>query len=169
MLVRPAEPEDALSVAHVHVRAWQIGYRHLLPDRYLAQLRPEERAGRYDFATGDIRRPLTLVAESDGAIRGFVTTAPARDSDLPGHGELCALYVDPDHWNLGIGSALIAAARQRLAEQGYRHAVLWLLAGNARAERFYRADGWTPDGTARQDHIWGITVDEVRYRRPLQA
>ena len=104
MLVRPAEPGDALSVARIHVRAWQIGYRHLLPDSYLAQLRPEERAGRYDFATGDTQRPLTLVAESDGAIRGFATTAPARDGDLPGHGELCALYVAPDYWNHGIGA-----------------------------------------------------------------
>lgn len=158
-----------MSVARVHVRAWQIGYRHLLPDTYLAQLRPEERAERYDFATRDTRRPLTLVAESGGAIRGFATTAPARDGELPDHGELCALYVDPDYWNHGVGSMLIAAARQRLAEQGYGHAVLWLLAGNGRAERFYRADGWMADGTARQDHIWGITVDELRYRRPLRA
>ncbi|MFC3650824.1 GNAT family N-acetyltransferase [Dyella humi] len=169
MLLRPAEPEDALSVARVHVRAWQIGYRHILPDNYLAQLRPEERAQRYDFATMDIRQPMTLVAVEDGTIRGFATTAPARDNDLPYLGELCALYVDPDCWNRGIGGALIAAARQRLVEQGYRYALLWVLAGNDRGERFYRADGWIPDGMARRERIWGMTVDEIRYRRPLQG
>ena len=169
VLLRPAEPEDALSVARVHVRAWQVGYRHILPDHYLAQLRPEERAQRYDFATTDVRQPMTLVAVDDGAIRGFATTAPARDNDLPDLGELCALYVDPGCWKRGIGGALVAAARQRLVEQGYRYALLWVLAGNDRAEHFYRTDGWIPDGMVRREHIWGVTVDEIRYRRPLQG
>lgn len=168
MLIRPAEPEDALGVARVHVRAWQAGYRHLLPHDYLAQLRPEERAQRYDFATHDIRRPMTIVAVDDGAICGFATTAPSRDSDVPDHGELCALYVDPDGWGRGIGAALIATTRRRLVELGHQHAMLWLLAGNHRGERFYRTDGWRPDGLTRTDHIWGITVDEIRYQRPLQ-
>lgn len=156
-------------MARVHVRAWQIGYRHLLPDSYLAQLRPEERAGRYDFATGDTQRPLTLVAESDGAIRGFATTAPARDGDLPGHGELCALYVAPTTGT----TALVHIDRSRPAttdRTGIPACRAVAAAGNDRAERFYyRTGGWTPDGTARQDHIWSITVDEVRCRRPLLA
>ncbi|HET7329562.1 GNAT family N-acetyltransferase [Dyella sp.] len=167
MLIRSAEPEDALGVARVHVRAWQVGYRHLLPADYLAQLRPEQRAQRYDFATKDSRRPMTIVAVDDGAIRGFATTAPSHDGDTPDHGEVCALYVDPDVWGRGIGAALITAARLRLAELGCRHAVLWLLAGNQRGERFYRADGWIPDGLARTERIWGITLDEARYRRPV--
>ncbi|GLQ92838.1 GNAT family N-acetyltransferase [Dyella acidisoli] len=169
MLIRPAEPEDALSVARVHVRAWQVGYRHLLPAEYLTQLRAEERAQRYNFATQDVRRPMTIVAMEDDAICGFATTAPSRDSDIPDHGELCALYVDPDRWGRGIGAALIAAARRRLAELGYQHAMLWLLAGNQRGERFYRADNWTPDGLVRTDRIWGIAVDEIRYQRLLRA
>lgn len=167
MLIRPAQPEDTLSVARVHVRAWQVGYRHLLPDDYLTQLHPEERARRYDFANQDMQRPKTLVVEEDGAIRGFATTSPARDADMPGYGELCALYVDPDWWGHGLGTALLSAARHRLIEQGYRHAALWLLAGNLRASRLYRADGWAPDGQARTENIWGVTVHEIRYRRSL--
>lgn len=167
MLIRPAKPEDALSVARVHVRAWQTGYRHLLPADYLAKLRPEDRAQRYDFATQDSHRPMTIVAVEDGTIRGFATTAPSRDSDVPNHGELCALYVDPDAWGHGIGVALTTAARRRLTALGYQHAMLWLLAGNQRGERFYRADGWMPDGLTRTDRIWGIAVDEVRYQRSL--
>jgi hypothetical protein len=34
MFFRPAEPSDASAVALVHVRAWQAGYRNLLPDEY---------------------------------------------------------------------------------------------------------------------------------------
>lgn len=86
---------------------------------------------------------------------------------MVGYGELCALYVDPDHWGRRIGMALVAAARDRLAELGFGNAYLWVLMGNARAHRFYRIDQWAPDGLARTDSVWGVTVNEIRYRRNL--
>jgi GNAT superfamily N-acetyltransferase len=169
MLLRLAEPEDAIAVARVHVRSWQVAYRTLLPADYLDQLRPEDRAQKYDFANLDSRKPQTIVAVEEGVIHGFATTAPSRDPDLTGHGELYALYVDPEQWGRGIGVALISAARTRLFRIGFRNAVLWVLAGNIRAERFYQIDRWAPDGLRRTDSVWGITVDEIRYQRVLEA
>ena len=81
----------------------------------------------------------------------LVDSAPAQDSNMSGYGELCALYVDPDHWGRGIGVALVSAARARLFDLGYRTAILWVLVGNVRAERFYRRDQWTPDGGRRTE------------------
>lgn len=167
MFLRPAEPADAIAVARVHVRSWQTAYRTLLPDDYLDQLRPEDRAQRYDFANSDPLKPRTIVAAEDGLIYGFVTTAPAHEPDLQDHGELCALHVVPEHWGRGMGLALVSAARARLLELGFRKAVLWVLAGNVRADRFYRIDGWEPDGLQRTDSVWGVTVNEIRYRRGL--
>lgn len=169
MLLRPAEPDDALAVARVHVRSWQAAYRNLLPDEYLDQLRPEDRASRYDFATRDLLKPYTVVAVEDDIIHGFATTCASRDPDLPNDGELCALYVDPDHWGRGIGVKLVTAARTRLIELGYQDAYLWVMFGNRRAERFYQLDNWIPDGLRRTDTLWNITVDELRYRRRLSA
>jgi GNAT superfamily N-acetyltransferase len=167
VLLRPAEPDDAMAVARVHVRSWQAAYKTLLPDDYLSQLRPEDRARRYDFANPDPLKPRTIVADEDGSIHGFVTTAPSRDADLPDCGELYALYVDPEKWDRGLGVALVSAARAELVRLGFRDAVLWVLEGNKRAERFYRIDQWAPDGLRRTDSVWGITVNEVRYQRPL--
>jgi GNAT superfamily N-acetyltransferase len=167
MLLRPAEPQDAMEVARVHVRSWQAGYRGLLPDAYLDGLRAEDRAQHYRLGSEDVREPATVVAVEAGAICGFATTAPARDSDAQEDGELFALYVDPEWWGHGIGAALISAARSRLVDVGFRGAVLWLLAGNARADRFYRIDGWAPDGSRRSDTMWDVRVDEARYRRAL--
>jgi GNAT superfamily N-acetyltransferase len=163
-----------MHVAQVHVRSWQAAYRGLLPDEYLDGLRPEDRAARYDFATEDVRAPATMVAIDDDVgnehqILGFATTSPARDADVPEDGELCALYVDPEWWGRGVGATLIAAARARLVDQGFRNAVLWLLNGNARADRFYRVDGWAPDGLSRTDTLWGVTVNEGRWRRGLEV
>lgn len=166
--MRPAEPRDALGVARVHVRAWQKAYRGLLPDDYLDQLRPEDRARRYDFASTNPAAPATIVAADENGICGFATTAPSRTPGLSRHGELCALYVDPEQWGRGIGSALIAAACDRLLALGFRHAVLWVLAGNTRAERFYRNNGWVCDGLRRTELVWGLMLEEVRYQRVLE-
>lgn len=169
MELRRAEPNDAMEVARVHVRSWQVAYRNLMPDDYLDQLRPEDRADRYDFSNLDSHKPYTIVATESGKIRGFATTAPTRESNMPDYGELYALYVDPGHWGRGIGVALLSAARSRLLDLGFRNGLLWVLAGNARAERFYRKDHWTRDGLSRTEEVWGMKVSEILYRRQLEA
>jgi ribosomal protein S18 acetylase RimI-like enzyme len=169
MKLRPAVPDDAMAVARVHVRAWQLAYRGLMPEDYLAGLRAEERAQRYDFASQDPARPRTLVAVEADTVLGFATTSPARDEDAAGQGELCALYVEPDCWGRGIGGALAAAACHSLYDLGFRQAVLWVAAGNVRAERFYRADGWICAESHRTRQISNVIVDTVRYNRVLDA
>jgi ribosomal protein S18 acetylase RimI-like enzyme len=167
LLVRPARPEDGEAVADLHVRSWQVAYRGLLPDHYLDGLRPEDRMGRYSFGSDDPAAPSTFVATEHDAMRGFVTTGPSRDLDAPGAGELLALYVDPLAWGLGVGRCLMEHARAQLHETGFRHATLWVLVGNDRAQRFYRADGWLPDGVRRTQDVWGVAVDEERLHRTL--
>lgn len=164
--LRPAAPADALEVARVHVRAWQVGYRGILPQEFLDGLRPEDRVGRYTFGDPDPSKPYTVVALEAGAICGFVTTGPPRDG-TDGAGHLMALYVDPDRWHRGTGQTLIARGRAELVARGHRDAVLWVLAGNVRAQRFYEADGWTSDGRTEQQVIWGLVVTDHRYRRAL--
>jgi len=167
MLLRLAEPEDAMKVAQVHVRSWQKAYRGLLPDEYLDGLRAEDRAKRYDLANRDVLKPVSIVAADEENICGFATVSQARDAELSDYGELCALYVDPEYWGQRVGCALMAAARVRLVEAGFRKAILWVMTGNARAERFYRIDGWLADGLWRTDTVWGVTVEEIRYRHEL--
>jgi GNAT superfamily N-acetyltransferase len=168
VLLRRAEPEDALAVASLHVRSWQAAYRGLLPDEYLDALCAEDRVGAFDFSHRSPEKPHTILAVDGSTVIGFATTAPSRDEDLPNYGELCALYADPKCWGCGIGIALIAAARQHLLDSRYSDAFLWVLVGNSRAERFYHADGWSADGQRRTETVWGVDADEVRYRRILR-
>lgn len=167
MLLRTAMPEDALAIARVHVRSWQAAYRGLIEDAYLDGLRAEDRASRYDFTHANPAKPYTMVAVEDGAIVGFATIMPSRDADLPEAGELAALYLDPERWDRGIGVAMIEAARAELVRRGFKAALLWVLAGNARAMRFYERDGWAADGSQRTQEIWGLRLVENRYRREL--
>ncbi len=97
----------------------------------------------------------TIVAVTGNIIHGFSTTAPSHEPDLPNHGELTALYVDPHSWGLGVGVALVSAARAHLVSLGLRKAYLFTLVDNLRAQRFYKNDQWTPDGLRRTDTVWG--------------
>lgn len=156
MELRPAVPEDALAVARVHVRAWQEAYRGMLPAAYLDGLRAEDRAARYTFGQAD--GPRTTVAILDAAVVGFATVAGD---------ELSAINVDPSCWARGLGHALIRSALSEMAANGVAEARLWMLVGNARAQRFYERGGWTTDGTRRMVTVWGVEVDEIEYRRRL--
>jgi GNAT superfamily N-acetyltransferase len=166
--VRDARPEDALAVAGVHVRAWQLAYRGIFLDEFLDGLRAEERASRYAFGSSDPDAPQTILALADGAVCGFATVGPSRDADAPAAGEVCALYIDPMHWATGVGRLLMEHGYTRLREHGFDEAILWLLVGNERAERFYRADGWEPDGSHREEDVWGVDANVIRFRRALR-
>jgi ribosomal protein S18 acetylase RimI-like enzyme len=167
MLLRPAEPSDALAIARVHVRAWQQGYAGILPASYLNTLRAEDRADKYDLSNNDPLKPHTIVAASGNIVHGFSTTALSHEPDLPNHGELTALYVDPHSWSLGVGVALVSAARAHMVSLGLKNAYLFTLVDNLRAQRFYKTDQWSPDGLDRTDTVWGIAVHVLRFQRNL--
>lgn len=167
LTVRDATASDAIEVARVHIRAWQAAYRGLMPDEFLDGLREEERASRYSLGSTGSETPETILAVNDGVIRGFASIGPSRDADIPDAGELCALYIDPSHWQKGIGSLLMAHGYQRMRARGFDEAILWLLVGNEGAERFYRADGWSPDGSSRHENVWGVESHVIRFRRAL--
>jgi ribosomal protein S18 acetylase RimI-like enzyme len=166
--IRDAVPADALAVAAVHVRAWQVSYRGLLPDEHLDGLRAERRVAGYVFDSPDPDAPRTIIAlDEHGVVRAFATFGASRDEDAPGAGEIMALYVDPPHWHAGMGRALTAEAESRLAADGRREIVLWVLVGNEQAQGFYRALGYAPDGGHRHEDVYGVAAEVIRYRRAL--
>ena len=141
------------------MRSWQAAYAHVLPAERLTQLSVERRARQW-------RDWPPLLAESGDVVVGFVSVGASRDVDADG--ELFAIYVDPDYWGSGVGRKLMAAAEERLSELGHLEAILWVLADNPRARRFYERSGWRHDGTTRTIEIFGIDVTEVRYRKILR-
>jgi ribosomal protein S18 acetylase RimI-like enzyme len=164
--LREARRGDEPAVAELHVRSWQEAYREIMPAEFLAGLDPRDRAERYEFEGGE-EAPTTVLAVDQDVLIGFVTFGASRDADAKGLGEIYALYVDPESYASGIGRMLMAEARRRLREGGFDAAVLWVLRGNHRAQRFYEREGWTPDGASRLEEPYGIVSDVIRFRRQL--
>lgn len=78
-----------------------------------------------------------------------------------------SLYVDPEQWGHGIGTALYAAAMADLAARS-TEATLWVLEHNVRARGWYERLGWrlTPP---RETTYAPAGVDDVQYRIALDA
>ena len=156
MLLRPAQPSDSLAVAEIHVRSWQVGYRGLLPDDYLDALIPRERAERYTFADRSPARPWTTVAVEDGLICGFATTGLAKDPDIPRPAESSSACM----WTLATGALELAGLSspppaKNSPSVAFATPSCGSYPGNERAQRFYRKDGWRPDGSQRLDEVLG--------------
>ena len=148
MDVRNATLEDAEAIAGVHVRSWQAAYRGLVPDAWFAERTLKRRTDTWRELLRAGANTRVFVACLNGQLVGFCGAAtPSRDED-PGErtSEIAALYVDPDHWRVGAGRALITTTLHDLAGCLWRDVTLWVFESNDRARRFYVGMGFVPDG-----------------------
>ncbi len=164
--VRPAVAADGDAIGRVQVETWRAAYAGLMPDEAIASFDVEARQAMWREGLAREPRPdsATFVAELDGEVVGFASVGACRDEDGPG--ELYAIYLHPSCWNRGIGRTLLERAEQSLRASDFREALLWVLEGNDRGERFYRAAGWENDGW-KLGEFQGATVTELRYRKRL--
>ena len=152
--VRRAGPADAAAIAGVHVRAWQVAYRGLVPDAILDAMSVPAREARWDaILRRDNASRYTFVAARGPLVIGFCSIiAPSRDADAGARtAEVAAVYVEPDRWRTGTGSALLRAALQALRDDGWHDVTLWVFADNVGARTFYERFGFAPDGREELD------------------
>ena len=167
--IRRASSDDARGIAEVRVRTWQKAYSDILPPEFLDALSVDAGESRWrDLLSAPGPDRWTLVAESSGQVVGFVSAGVPRDEGMPRlTGELYAIYVLPDCWDRGVGRSLIGQAEEKLKQQGFKEAVLWVLADNQRARAFYERAGWHADIGTKQAEFGGREVTEARYRIAL--
>ena len=157
-MIRPARWEDAAAIGKVYCHGWQKGYDGLMPGFFLNALTPENCAPKPDHIAPDRR----LVAEKDGEVVGTVTFGPGRENAALL--EIQSIYVLPEHWKTGQGSALFQAVCEKAKAQGYPGLYVWTLKDNTRAKAFYERMGMTATGDARELEIAGSYLPEVKYQ-----
>jgi putative acetyltransferase len=128
--LRPYEAKDEDAAVALWLRSWQVAYPEL------------DFASRLDWWRERWRNELTksadiVIAETGDELIGFVTVDP----------QACYLdqiVVAPEHWASGVGSALIAVAKQLSPSALELH----VNTDNARAIRLYQKLGFgiTGDG-----------------------
>ncbi len=79
--------------------------------------------------------------------------------------EITAIYVAPQAWRTGIGSALLAAALHDVRQDRWQEVTLWVFAANAGAVAFYNGFGFMTDGA--ESHHEPSGQIEIRLRTSL--
>jgi GNAT superfamily N-acetyltransferase len=74
------------------------------------------------------------------------------------------LFVKPRYWGSGVAAQLLAHATGTAAESGFTTMRLFVVAGQARARRFYAREGFTAAG---EPFEFGLGLPMLEYRRPL--
>ena len=141
---------DVPGIVRAHGRAWRAAYDGLLSEAAL------EDAVAVEPTEADVERWLEELRKSDAVlvaagdrIVGFADfrwserTKPFVGDDEAG---LKAIYVDPDRWERGVGTALLSAGLDALPNSVERLR-LEVLADNDRARRFYETRGFERTGS----------------------
>ena len=164
ILVRAAIPEDATSMARVHVDSWRSTYAGIVPDEYLAGLSYRNRESLWkDLLTTD--RPGTSYFAADaggGDIVGFANAGPEREGDRTYQSELYAIYILEEYQRMGLGRRLFSHVTRRLLADGFNSMLLWVLEDNYPACRFYESLGGERVGR-KTITIGGVDLVEVAY------
>lgn len=159
--IRAASVADAEAVGRIQALSWQAAYKGLIPDAYLEGFTPESRAALWRQILPGLEGDC-LLALRDGQPAGMLVAEPYRDGDLPGAGEIGAIYLLPEHWGKGFGRQLLAAGMACLQRRGLAPVALWVLQSNTAARRFYEGCGFVADGAQKQIEAGGPQT-VVRY------
>ena len=149
--IQLADRDQGPVFAALHLDSAIAGYADIFPedapppalDEVIEQWRywlgPDWDAGRRAF-----------VAQDDSATVGVVLAGEDPMASSLGH--IARLYVAPERWGQGIGTALYAAAVDHLRAVGFAEATLWVLERNTRARSWYERLGW--ECTGERKPVW---------------
>lgn len=169
-IIRPATPDDAPGIAHVHTQSWRETYRGLMPDDFLDRMTSDTaKARREENWMQTLTRQLeeVYVAEQGGKIVAFASTGPARDH--PGYDtELMTLYSLKEAQGQGVGKKLLQLAAQEAHAKGAKNMALWVLDVNP-TRHWYARQGASEAGEKTEGELREIRMVWDDLNRLLNA
>jgi RimJ/RimL family protein N-acetyltransferase len=168
--IRTPTVEEAKAIAQVHMKSGQATYHNILPDSYFRNLSLEKRTESWmnRIINKDWR---IFVSELNSKITGCAWFGPCRETDFDSltTWELYSIYILPDEWGKGHGTALLKEAVNQARSLSINSLYLWVFKNNFRSRRFYANRGMIFDSKRVKLTEWeGISVPEVRYFVRLQ-
>jgi len=160
--IRPYRDDDVPQIGAVHAASRHAAYDGLVAPEALARVTPETQAEAWRRRLTEAPCPWSmLVVEhaQDCRVAGFVLGSGSGPV-----AKLHAIHVLPELHGSGAGQLLHDRIVAQYRAWDCATAQLWVLDGNARAQAFYRRNGWAPDGGRDTNDIGGALVPIVRYQ-----
>ena len=164
--IRRAKAADSGIMADIHCRSWSAAYSGLLPEEAIRQ-KNATRSALWSrlLQTEQTGAASYFLAEMNGTPAGMISFGAYREKPTSSMGEIHAIYLLPEWFRRGIGTALLDFAMRELKKLEYQQVCLWALSTNRNAIAFYEKNGFVQD-LCKQEFI-GKTVTELRYSRTL--
>ncbi|WP_266080112.1 GNAT family N-acetyltransferase [Haladaptatus caseinilyticus] len=137
MEIRPANEGDFGAIRRIAHRAWSEAYNDILNDETITETVSAWYSN--DSLTDALDRPGTafLVAVTGEELVGFCHAVCHEDE-----GDVLRLYVDPDDWGDGVGTALHERLREDFEDFSMKRIRAMVLADNDIGNEFYRGLGF---------------------------
>ncbi|MFC6962796.1 GNAT family N-acetyltransferase [Halocatena marina] len=161
--IRSATPADAPAIERTARRSWHATYDALLGERAVNEVVD----AWYDLS--DLRSAtkrdehVFIVASKEDSTVGFAHAA----FDAAHNGwVLFRIYVAPDHWDNGIGTALLGRIETELKDRGVSTYELVVFAENDVGVNFYESHDFDRFETV-ETKFEGVETAEHKYRKQL--
>jgi ribosomal protein S18 acetylase RimI-like enzyme len=178
MEIREATTDDVPTIRTLARDAWTEAYTDAVPDSVIEDAVSEWYAeDTMNRVIGDDEQVcLVAVEESEARSASDETSGeqsePRADEIVGfshgatdnGKGDVLRLYVAPDRWQEGIGTTLLEAMEERLAELGAETMQAMVLADNEMGNAFYEERGFEKTDEA-ETQLDGDTRTENVYAR----
>ena len=131
--IRPATAADMAPVADLWHDGWHDGHAGHVPDGLTAA----RTLAAFHERTPSRVADTTVAVGEEGELLGFVMVVGD---------EVEQVFVGPTARGTEVAADLLAEAERQVAATGHDEAWLAVVAGNARARRFYEKHGWRDAG-----------------------
>lgn len=165
--VRDVEKADAPRIATLARTCWRTAYADVLREETIDRALEAwyDEAVLRERIDGDGAFLVAVGRDVGGEVLGYASAG--REAGEDGRGiHLGSIYVHPDRWGDGVGSALLSAFLETCREAGYDRVHAIALGENDRACAFYRSRGFSLC-EERESDLFGETVTDAEYVREV--
>lgn len=149
--------DDVEDLIRAHGLAWRAAYGGILPEDVLEQQSIDPSpvdVQRWEEGLRDNHDGVLVAVDDTDTVRGFADfrwgDAETKDFVDDDEAELKAIYIHPDFWGDGFGTALLARGRELLPED-VDTLRLEMLSENDVGREFYTARGFEQTGTSEYE------------------
>ncbi|GAA0227212.1 GNAT family N-acetyltransferase [Haladaptatus pallidirubidus] len=162
METRDVTASDIPAIRRVSSEAVNAAYEFLPEKEREATVRERFSDQRLQTALGD-DDVILIAAVSDGELVGYAHVEAISRVDAVGEAALRGIYVVPNRWQTGVGTALLEAVEKAVHERGFTQLSVAVLIDNGRAKQFFESNGFERVEERVEDLFTGGTAYQQVY------
>lgn len=162
LVFRRASAEDVQIISEITARSWKTAYSGFIQQEYLDSIELDFWVGALTTWMQQKNLFIDLALINSKPV-GAIIYRKAKWFAFGSYGEIMSLYLDPDYYHQGIGSALLNHGIEEMKKIKYRGCQLWILKGNDAGISFFKKHGFLPTKKASAFKLAGQPMTDLKF------